>query len=85
MEVKRKVFTLHLRFLSGISRVPSPYFGRVFTHKEEDRARFFTLHLRLLRGICGKTSCFCHDFAQNKGDCASSCVSFKVFFEAFYG
>ncbi len=33
-------------------------------------ARFFTLHLRLSRGICGKTSCFCHDFAQNEGDCA---------------
>ena len=48
-------------------------------------ARFFTLHLRLLRGICGKTSCFCHDFAQNKGDCASSCVSFKVFLRHFTG
>lgn len=48
-------------------------------------ARFFTLHLRLLRGICGKTSCFCHDFAQNKGDCASSCVSFKVISRHFTG
>ena len=44
-----RFFTLHLRFLSGISRVPSPYFGRVFMHKEEDCARFFARILKVIR------------------------------------